>query len=427
MKILIISYHFFPENNPRAFRWYEISKQFVAKGIEVDVITNRNDNSSFEIKEGIRIFRVGNSIANYYKSKDNNFKKNGSKNLLNNIKTSIYSLLKIIHKYTWMKLYWPDFAFSWYFHGIRKSNSLMINRKYDKIITVSLPFTCHLIGLRLKQKYPDLFWLADSGDPFSFSDLASINNTSLYKNLNYKFENKVFQSSEKLTFTTQATVNRYSKLFPASLSKFVVIPPLVKLYKPKLKTINIFNKTKNDTIILSYFGVLYKDIRNPNGLLFMLDSLINSQNKLNFRIELHFFGDHTPCLDTFQEYSFLSKNITFHGSVSKEIALMSMHQSDILINIGNLTNYQLPSKIVEYVAVSKPIINIISIFDDSSKIYLNQFPFVLNYKINDDIAVVLNFIKNLKFIKIEKPLVQSFVLKHHPDMISNHYLKALMN
>ena len=54
MKILIISYHFYPENNPRAFRWYEICKQFVAKGIEVDVITNNNDNYSYEIKEGIR-------------------------------------------------------------------------------------------------------------------------------------------------------------------------------------------------------------------------------------------------------------------------------------------------------------------------------------------------------------------------------------
>lgn len=427
MKILIISYHFYPENNPRAFRWYEISKQFVAKGIEVDVITNNNDNSGFEIKKGIRIFKVGKSISNHFKSKDKNFIKNESNFFLNNFKKSIYSIIIIIYKYTWKKLYWPDFAFLWFFHAIRKSNSLMINNKYDKIITVSLPFTCHLIGLRLKQKYPDLFWLADSGDPFSFSDLASINNTVIYKNLNYNFENKIFQSSDKLTFTTQGTANKYSKLFPSSSSKYVVIPPLVKLYKPKLKTINIFNKRKNDKIILSYFGVLYKEIRNPDGLLFMLDSLINSQNKLNYKIELHFFGDHTPCLDTFQAYSSLSKSITFHGSVSKEIALMAMHQSDVLINIGNLTNYQLPSKIVEYVAVLKPIINIISIFDDSSKIYLNQFPFVLNYKINDDITVVLNFIKNLNLIKIEKSQVQNFVLKHQPDMISNHYLKVLIN
>lgn len=427
MKILIISYHYYPENNPRAFRWYEICKQFISKGIKVDVITNNNDNLSYEIKDGIRIFRVGKSILNNYKSKKNNFKKNDTNNLLNNIKASIYFLLKIIHKYIWKKLYWPDFAFLWYFHALRKSNSLMVKNNYDKIITVSLPFTCHLIGLKLKQKYPNLFWLADSGDPFSFSDLAEINNISLYKNLNYKYENKIFQSSDKLTFTTQGTVNEYSKLFPASSSKFVVIPPLVKLNKPKIKKINIFDKTKNDKIILSYFGVLYKDIRNPNGLLFMLDSLINFQNKLDSKIELHFFGDHTSCLDTFQSYSSLCKNIIFHGSVSKEIALMSMRQSDILINIGNHTNYQLPSKIVEYVAVSKPIINIISIFDDSSKTYLNQLPFVLNYKINDDITVVADFIKNLKFIKIDKSLVHNFVFKHQPDMISNQYLKTLTN
>ena len=427
MKVLIISYHFYPENNPRAFRWYEISKQLIAKGIEVDVITNNNDNSDYELKKGIRIFKVGKSVAKYYNSNDGKLPQDDRGNLVKRIKIGIYSVLKVAHKYTWRKLYWPDFAFLWYFHGVRKSNSLMKDHKYDRMITVSLPFTCHLIGSRLKQKYPDLFWLADSGDPFSFQDLDEINNNVLYKRLNYRSENRIFESSDKLTFTTQGTLYEYKKIFPACASKFVVIPPLVQTDVSNLKRSNIFKKRKNDKIILSYFGVLYKNIRNPVGLLYMLDSLTSSQSELASKIELHFFGDHTSCLKTFDAYPSLSKNITFHGSVSKEKAFMAMQQSDVLINIGNHTNYQLPSKIVEYLAALKPIINIISILDDSSKVYLDTFPFVFNYKINDDITGVLKFILRLESIKIDEPLVQKFVMKHQPEIITNQYLEALIN
>ena len=74
----------------------------------------------------------------------------------------------------------------------------------------------------------------------------------------------------------------------------------------------------------------------------------------------------TPILDEHE-------NIIFHGTVSKERALLAMSESDVLINIGNNTSYQLPSKIIEYIGASKPIINIISLHNDTSKIYLKDF------------------------------------------------------
>jgi hypothetical protein len=430
MKILIISYHYFPVLNPRAFRWSEVSSELVNQGHKVHVLAHKAKNSSsFEKINGVRIYRTGKSMPDYKKSNDNSkHTVNVKKGLLIIFKSKVLNLLfliiKTIYDFTWKKLFWPDSNFLWYFSGLRESKKLVRKYNYDKIITVSHPFTCHLIGLRLKNKYPNLFWLADSGDPFCFVRLTKINNTKLYSNLNYFIERKVFEKANILSFTTQGTIDKYSEIFPSVYSKFNLIPPLVKLSDSYPYNINKQNKNK---IIFSFFGQLYKNLRTPDGLLYMLQSLINSDNKFKEIIELHFYGDHTPCLDSFNNYKSLEDNIVFHGMLNKEKVLLAMSKSDILINIGNNTAYQLPSKIVEYVAFSKPIINIISIDNDSSKIYLKDFSFVFNYKIKDDIGNIQNFIQNLYKIEIDNSNVQNFTNLHSSKVITNQYLKALGN
>ncbi len=38
MKILIVSYHFYPKNTPRAFRTHELVKEFCKRGFDVTLI-----------------------------------------------------------------------------------------------------------------------------------------------------------------------------------------------------------------------------------------------------------------------------------------------------------------------------------------------------------------------------------------------------
>ena len=74
--------------------------------------------------------------------------------------------------------------------------------------------------------------------------------------------------------------------------------------------------------------------------------------------------------------------LNFYGQVSRKEALRVMNQSDFLINIGNSTTYQLPSKTIEYLASQKPIINFSSTAKDSSSELLKKFEGTLdlNYK-----------------------------------------------
>ena len=60
-----------------------------------------------------------------------------------------------------------------------------------------------------------------------------------------------------------------------------------------------------------------------------------------------------------------------------------MWEADVLINIGNTTTFQLPSKLIEYASMSKPILNISSVNGDSSTKFLSSYPLAKNIYIED--------------------------------------------
>ena len=62
------------------------------------------------------------------------------------------------------------------------------------------------------------------------------------------------------------------------------------------------------------------------------------------------------------------------------MATRALHEASVLINIGNKSSYQLPSKVVEYVSSGKPILNISQVERDSSMAFLQSYPAVLNLR-----------------------------------------------
>lgn len=58
----------------------------------------------------------------------------------------------------------------------------------------------------------------------------------------------------------------------------------------------------------------------------------------------------------------------------------------MLLNIGNSTNNQLPSKVLEYIGTGKPIISIYNIEDDTSNLYLKKYPNSLLINQKDDLG-----------------------------------------
>ena len=246
----------------------------------------------------------------------------------------------------------------------------------------------------------------------------------MYNKINYNIEKKIFRYADSLCYTNNVTCKIYSESFLKNSSKIILIPPLVKISK-NFKPVNTDNYFLNSDkkIIISYFGVLYKGIRNPKKLLDLIKNIATIDNKTFQKIELHFFGDQIQCLDDFEDFNSMKEKIFFHKMLNKETALSAMKKSDILINIGNKTSYQLPSKIVEYVSLKKPILNICSIKNDLSAIYLKEFEFVHSYYDNEKDAY--NFIKNFKKVNFNKYQIKKFENIHSAEFIANSYLEHL--
>ena len=232
----------------------------------------------------------------------------------------------------------------------------------------------------------------DIGDPFSFLSESQPNNFLIYSRLNKFIERKYFSLADFVSVTTPETKTEYLKLFPENKQKIKVIPPVLShVANNILKKRTEKTQSRYKALRLVYIGTLYSGIRHPQK---MLNMLADVRAALNSDFEVHFFG---PVNDV--DVSKLTNSYTyFHGRVSHDVALQFMRDADILINIGNSTRFQLPSKLVEYVSTGNPVLNIISRIEDSSHAFLSGYEMsktiCLSGEITNDIVrEVSNYIK----------------------------------
>ncbi|MFC1675825.1 glycosyltransferase [Planctomycetota bacterium] len=430
MKLLLITYDYEPIISPRAFRWSSIAKHWAEKAHNIDVVCAWRPGLTKKQDYGnIRVYRVGPSLMQVLKNRMNGSyaipempsEKSGNSSFFMRLRP----LIKQIYDHTWKKIYWPDFACLWYFPATRKAKQLLKNQNYDALISVSHPFTGHLIGLALKKRYPEMKWLVDIGDPFCFLDRTSPNNRNLFRKLNYSVEQKIFNLADQIVVTTGSTRDEYSKIFSDSQQKNHVIPPMISSTNQNIERSVLSDDIKNKLV---FIGTLYKSIRNPDFLLKLFVSLLQKQPEEN--LELHFWGNTSECGDCFDKYQGLLNNKIFlHGTVGHEKIPQIMNEAKVLVNIGNDTLYQLPSKVVEYAHSGRPILNIVKTFEDSSVDFFKPYPAILN--LVDDNNVFSERVEKLnQFIKappqIEPVALQQWLALFHVDSIADSYEKLLV-
>jgi len=248
---------------------------------------------------------------------------------------------------------------------------LLENECFDAVITVSLPFTGHLVGLLTFRKFQTFgklkpFWLADIGDPFSFQ-AKSPNNAFFYQKKNRRIERKILESADALTVTTEATLRKYSEQFgEKSVEKMFVVPPLITNHKSTNHQSTNHQSTNHQSTTppitkIGYFGSLYSPTRTPDAFLDLLTRSFTLRPDLRGRIEVQFYGEVFP---EFFEKLKAEPCIRLHGLCSREAVWAAMQEMDVLLNIGNTTDFQLPSKAVDYLAAGKPVFNLSYVEND---------------------------------------------------------------
>ena len=372
-KVLIISYSYAPDLSPRAFRWTAVSNYLAYLGFEVHVLCAgaQIDNFGSDDNRLVIVHRVGDWLLSAAAWVSPKFSKkiydpHAQSGFL--FKTLILKLFRAV----WRALYWPDYACGWIIPAMLEARMLCAKNEYDWIISVSHPFSGHLVGMAAKRCSPRSRWFVDIGDPYSQMREPSPNNYFIYSYISRIVESRVISGATVISVTTDSTKALYESCFPESSGKVYVIPPLLSL--PNFTQTPLWRV--DGTIRLVFVGTLYKKLRSPKYLLACVVALSRAFPASHF--DLHFFGLVNDCGDDFLMVPDIPNcRVLLHGLVCREEAAQAMNSADILVNIGNDSESQLPSKVIEYMATGKPILNFVSIERDASIKVLVDYPSML--------------------------------------------------
>jgi glycosyltransferase involved in cell wall biosynthesis len=372
MRLLIITYSYTPDLTPRAFRWSAVAERLAQKGHTVHVLCAAGSGSDDgRSEDGVAVHRIKDWLLNA-----STRVAQGAGAVATAPRSAVGSLLRStlrkLVRAVWRAVRWPDYACGWAIPAVRKARSLCAAQNYDWIVSVSHPFSGHVVGMLAKAQAPQSKWFVDISDPYSLMREPSPNNRLFYAWVSRAIEGRVIAGADAISVTTESTHRLYENEFPPSIGKMHVIPPLLSIYgldRPSTRRVD-------GAIRLVFVGTLYRRLRSPKHLLACVSALNTMLPQL--RLELHFYGAVNDCGDDLASCSEVVRNCLFvHGMVSHDTVVQAMVDADVLVNIGNDSESQLASKVIEYMAVGKPILNLVSIARDASIDALADYPSTL--------------------------------------------------
>lgn len=276
-------------------------------------------------------------------------------------------------------------------HPWRLPESLMLMHKYIQdsvrefekgnykyLFTSIVPGVSHLCGKAIKKRHPEVIWYASFSDPFKNSPykkadlegrsifykfIYSVGGFTLY---NSKYEEAAVLNADKLIFICKEqmeyTLSQYKNT--AELKKKAIIMPLT--YVPEWgmysSLINDNNRVSNKPLQAVHLGRLY-GLRKINTFLEALKELKEEDKDLSKKIVFHQYSEiQAPDVKKIKEYD-LEDVFILHKTVSYDKSVEVMKESDILVLFDTLMSDKpvqpyLPSKIVEYLLLRKPILGI---------------------------------------------------------------------
>lgn len=431
-RVLIISFSFDPMRNPRAFRWTLLAERLAAQGRDVDVVTSLFPGvPELEQRGRLTIHRVGWIWVESLRARFRVARERAGATSAHPANPGFFARAIAgagrLARWLWRRVLWPDASCLWYPAARKRGLELARRHSYDAMICVAPSYTSVLAGQSIHRRHPDMRWILDLGDPFSFMEDTPPNNLLLYRGLNRSFERAAFRSADAISVTTPQTRERYAEIFPESASKIVVIPPLLSL--PVRGAVGTEQRLPGKLQFV-YVGTLYKNIREPDFLLGLFAQAL--ERGLPAGSELHFYGDVSACLEGFEAYRpRLGNRLVLHGVVARATVAAAIEEADVLINIGNDTLYQLPSKVVEYAATGKPVLSIAKTEGDSSLRFFAEYPSALGLvapeknPTADQVARLVDFAQNLP-PRLSEGRLGEWMKPFLPEQVLSCYLNLLV-
>ncbi len=441
MNVLVISEQFPPASSPRAIRWGAVAQAWARAGDRVDVIcADHGIGDAYPNSERLRVYPVGGRTLSRWRcrlQRQTRVQSRASPDPAAEGRSSwggdalrqLARTARWLRNHSWKHVHWPDSACLWAIAARRQASRLIAGHHYDALVTVSNPYSCHLAGLGAQNHQSRLPWLVDLGDPFSELTAEPVNNLRLYRAANRRLERRVLQAADRVSVTTSETASSYARQFPQAAGKLHVIPPVLSLPECQ-QVLSAGNGRSADQRPrrLVYAGSLYRSIRNPRGLLQLFSRLLTRPETQD--LELHFYGRSDDCRQEFQPYqNLLGRRILIHGAVDRKFVWEQMNAAHALINLGNATQTQLPSKIIEYAATGRPILNVVQHAEDTSQRWFAGYRAVLHVDPRQTLENEHKLGELTGFLKaaptVEQSEIRRFLAPYQVDNIAQAYRRLM--
>lgn len=323
-KILIVSRSFYPMNSPRSFRTTELAKEFSSQGHEVTVLTPKtSEHIAFEKEHNMTIEDLGQP-----KWKEIQLKGRGIPLF---VRRGLRRVLQMLFQYPNME----------YFFKVKRA--LKKNEKhYDLLISIAVPYAIHWGVASVWKKKNNIAkrWVADCGDPFMGGENDTFKPAFYFEYIEKWFCKKV----DHLSVPVKTAVQAY---YPEFQHKIKVIPQGFKFEEIKLAP-----KIKNECTHFAYAGGLIPGRREPKEF---LEFLVNYPHPYKFDI----YTKQSSLIKSYVERS--KGRMELKDYMPRKDLLFELSKLDFVVNFENAGQKQIPSKIIDYIIIKKPILSVNSL------------------------------------------------------------------
>lgn len=338
----------------------------------IDIVTDRKrvDIPEYERKKNVSVYRVDDyRIMNTIYS--NELNKINSSYPLRKMTKLFTTILKTLYYIRYVMFAKEQGTAGWEERRVLdKIVELDKKYKYDIMISASQPFQSHYIAEQFKYIRGDsLKWIVFQFDPFTFNDEIKVSQRCRKKM--YIDEKRILTKCDAV-FLTPELYDYYKKKNYIQITSKVNLLPFANLEQVEFDSTKVNkNYMLENKINCLFTGRLYGDIRNPKRVLDVFSKLDD---------EIHLVMMTNYSINEMKECSpnnYLPSMIPFQN---RDTALYNLLCADILVNIGNTVEHQVPGKIFEYMSTGKPIIHFSKIINDPALKYLELYPNALIVK-----------------------------------------------
>lgn len=360
-KVLVITYYWPPSGGAGVQRSLKFVKYLSQMGFAPIVLTVKEDKASYPLHDPSLLTEVPTTVKVV---RTNSFE---PLNILSTIigkKNVPYGGFANANKESkkqkllrWVRgnFFIPDARVGWTTYAFKEAKRIIESEKIDCVYISSHPHSSQLIGLKLKEVFPSLRWVADLRDPWTdiyyYKDLLHRKSAKLKDE---QFEKQVLETADAIVVVSEPIKNTFLEKSVLVLpSKIHVLPNGYDEsdFDSGISVVeNVFNITYVGTIADSYkseifFKVFKRLVEQYSGL----------------KISFNFIGDAPWTLKKMADNLGLEANCTWGGHIGHDEAVKEMQRANALLLIIPDTEGAkgiLTGKLFEYLGAKRMIIGI---------------------------------------------------------------------